>query len=170
MQFVVSKQNLQKELGFVQGVVDLSGNGFTDRATVRVEDGTILFLETDKPIYKPGETIRIRVVALDVNLRPVATTATVEAQDAKGIKVFKKGATTDAFGMATLDLPLSTEPNLGVWKLRAAAPDVAEITLTMPNRHRVLANLAPFGRDNPNAVFVATDEPHGLISGTLRRA
>jgi CD109 antigen len=98
----------------------VSGNGFTDRATVRVEDGTILFLETDKPIYKPGETIRIRLVALDVNLRPVATTATVEAQDAKGIKVFKKTVSTDAFGMATLDLPLSTEPNLGVWKLRAA--------------------------------------------------
>lgn len=98
----------------------VSGNGFSDQATVRVEDSTILFLETDKPIYKPGETIRIRVVALDVNLRPVATTATVEAQDAKGIKVFKKVLTTDDFGMATLDLPLSTEPNLGVWKLRAA--------------------------------------------------
>ena len=98
----------------------VSGNGFTDKATVRVEDGTILFLETDKPIYKPGETVRIRVVALDVNLRPVATTATVEAQDAKGIKIFKKTVATDAYGMATLDLPLSTEPNLGVWKLRAA--------------------------------------------------
>ena len=98
----------------------VSGNGFTDKATVRVEDGTILFLETDKPIYKPGQTVRIRVVALDVNLRPVATTATVEAQDAKGIKVFKKVITTDDFGMTTLDLPLSTEPNLGVWKLRAA--------------------------------------------------
>lgn len=105
--------------------LSVSGNGFTDKATVRIEDGTILFLETDKPIYKPGETIRIRVVALDANLRPVATTATVEAQDAKGIKIFKKGTTTDAYGMATLDLPLSTEPNLGVWKLRAAVGESA---------------------------------------------
>jgi urate oxidase len=48
-------------------------------------------------------------------------------------------------------------------------PDVDEITLTMPNRHRIAMNLAPFGRENANAVFVATDEPHGLISGTLRR-
>jgi urate oxidase len=39
----------------------------------------------------------------------------------------------------------------------------------MPNRHRLLVNLAPFKRDNPNEIFVATDEPHGLITGTLRR-
>jgi urate oxidase len=47
---------------------------------------------------------------------------------------------------------------------------IDEITLTMPNRHRLLVNLAPFHRDNANQVFVATDEPHGLISGTVRRA
>jgi urate oxidase len=47
---------------------------------------------------------------------------------------------------------------------------IKEITLTMPNRHRLLVNLEPLGRKNANAVFVATDEPHGLISGTVRRA
>jgi urate oxidase len=51
----------------------------------------------------------------------------------------------------------------------ATVKEVGEITLTMPNRHRLLVNLAPFGRGNPNAVFVATDEPHGLISATLKR-
>ena len=51
----------------------------------------------------------------------------------------------------------------------AACPAVEQITLTMPNRHRLLVNLAPFGRDNPNEVFVTTDEPFGLITGTLRR-
>jgi urate oxidase len=52
----------------------------------------------------------------------------------------------------------------------AACPAVEEITLTMPNRHRILVNLQPFGRENKNEVFVATDEPHGLISGTVRRS
>ncbi len=50
-----------------------------------------------------------------------------------------------------------------------ACPAIDEITLTMPNRHRLLVNLAPFKRDNVNEIFVATDEPHGLITGTLRR-
>jgi urate oxidase len=45
-----------------------------------------------------------------------------------------------------------------------------EITLTMPNKHRILADLQRFGRENVNEIFVATDEPFGLITGTLRRA
>jgi urate oxidase len=48
-------------------------------------------------------------------------------------------------------------------------PAVEEITLTMPNRHRLPVNLRPFGRENVNEVFVATDEPHGVITGTVRR-
>ena len=47
--------------------------------------------------------------------------------------------------------------------------DIDEIQLTMPNKHRLLMNLQPFGMDNPNVIFVPTDEPHGLIKGTLRR-
>jgi urate oxidase len=50
-----------------------------------------------------------------------------------------------------------------------ACPQLEEITLVMPNKHRLLVALEPFGLDNPGAVFVATDEPHGLITGTLRR-
>jgi len=51
----------------------------------------------------------------------------------------------------------------------AACSAIDEISLTMPNRHRLPINLAPFNRTNPNEIFVATDEPHGLISGTFRR-
>ena len=51
-----------------------------------------------------------------------------------------------------------------------ACPAVTEITLTMPNRHRVLVDLSPFERDNPNEVFVTTDEPFGMITGTLKRS
>ena len=43
------------------------------------------------------------------------------------------------------------------------------ITLTMPNKHRILADLKPFGLENANEIFVATDEPYGLITGTLSR-
>jgi urate oxidase len=46
---------------------------------------------------------------------------------------------------------------------------VEEITLTMPNKHRLLVNLRPFGLDNANELFVPIDEPYGLITGTVRR-
>lgn len=50
-----------------------------------------------------------------------------------------------------------------------AAPEVAAITLTMPNLHHLLADLSPFGLDNPNHIFVPIDEPHGYIEATVER-
>jgi urate oxidase len=50
-----------------------------------------------------------------------------------------------------------------------ACDDVVEMTLTLPNRHHLLVDLAPFGLDNPNEIFVATDQPFGLIEATVRR-
>ncbi len=32
----------------------------------------------------------------------------------------------------------------------------------MPNKHRLLVDLSPFGLENANEIFVATDEPYGL--------
>jgi urate oxidase len=52
----------------------------------------------------------------------------------------------------------------------AACTDATEITLTMPNRHHLLVDLEPFGLDNPKEVFVATDQPFGLMEATIRRS
>jgi urate oxidase len=51
----------------------------------------------------------------------------------------------------------------------AAAPEIARIHLSMPNLHHLLADLSPFGLDNPNHVFVPIDEPHGTIEATVER-
>jgi urate oxidase len=54
-------------------------------------------------------------------------------------------------------------------KVLGSVPEIESITLTMPNKHRILADLKPFGLENANEIFVATDEPYGLITGTLTR-
>jgi urate oxidase len=51
----------------------------------------------------------------------------------------------------------------------AAAPEIARIRLSMPNLHHLLADLSPFGLDNPNHIFVPIDEPHGTIEATVER-
>jgi urate oxidase len=50
-----------------------------------------------------------------------------------------------------------------------AVPEVAEIHLVMPNRHHLPVDLTPFGLTNCNEIFVATEEPFGLIQATVRR-
>jgi len=47
--------------------------------------------------------------------------------------------------------------------------EVKEITLKMPNKHHILTNLEPFGMENNNEIFIATDEPYGFITGTVVR-
>jgi urate oxidase len=50
-----------------------------------------------------------------------------------------------------------------------AAPEISTVTLALPNQHCPLINLAPFGVENRNELFVPTDEPHGQIEGTVSR-
>jgi urate oxidase len=51
----------------------------------------------------------------------------------------------------------------------AADGGLAEIRLTMPNRHHLLVDLTPFGLTNENEIFVATEAPYGLIEATVIR-
>jgi urate oxidase len=48
-------------------------------------------------------------------------------------------------------------------------PELAEIRLSMQNKHHYVVDLAPFGLDNQNEVFYASDRPYGLIEGTVIR-
>ncbi len=51
----------------------------------------------------------------------------------------------------------------------AQVPDLSDIKLTMPNKHCFLVDLSPFGQDNPNEIFVPTEEPHGYIEARVVR-
>jgi len=47
---------------------------------------------------------------------------------------------------------------------------IDEVHMLMPNKHNLLVDLSRFGQTNPNHIFVPTDEPHGTIEATIRRA
>jgi urate oxidase len=47
--------------------------------------------------------------------------------------------------------------------------DVTSIHLVMPNKHHLPVDLSRFGLENRNEIFVPTDEPYGLIEGTVTR-
>ena len=47
--------------------------------------------------------------------------------------------------------------------------EIAEVRLSMPNKHHFLVDLSPFDVANENEVFYAADRPYGLIEGTVTR-
>ncbi|NXF96427.1 OVOS protein, partial [Eubucco bourcierii] len=99
--------------------VDLS-----ERRSVAIQnvDNTV-FIQMDKPIYKPGQTVRFRVVALDTQFRPVEETVSFGAslsptvQDPERNKIFQWLDVTSKHGIAQLSFPLIPEPILGSYHI-----------------------------------------------------
>lgn len=50
----------------------------------------------------------------------------------------------------------------------AAVPEIATVTLRLPNRHHIPVDLTPFGR--AGGVYTVPDRPYGLIEGTVVRS
>ncbi|MGE3286050.1 MAG: factor-independent urate hydroxylase [Pseudonocardia sp.] len=51
----------------------------------------------------------------------------------------------------------------------AARPEIAEIRLSMPNRHHFLVDMSSWGLENPHEVWYAADRPYGLIEASVIR-
>jgi urate oxidase len=51
-----------------------------------------------------------------------------------------------------------------------AHPEIAEMRLSMPNKHHFLVDLGKWGLDNPNEVWYAADRPYGLIEAAVLAA
>lgn len=85
-----------------------------------VRDQQVL-LTTDKPMYQPGQVIHIRALVLKrPDLQALAKTpVTIEVEDGKGNKVFKKTQPTSEFGIVSADFQLATEVNIGRYTIRA---------------------------------------------------
>jgi CD109 antigen len=142
--------------------VKVSGPGFSDETTVEVVEGALIFLETDKPIYKPGQAIKARIITLDSELRATTSTVTVEVLDAKGIKVARETLESDEFGMSDFTLPLSSEPNLGTWKLTASTGE-SEVSLDVKVEKYVLPKYE-VSVDLPRDWFLPDESIEGRVA------
>jgi urate oxidase len=45
--------------------------------------------------------------------------------------------------------------------------EIAEVRLSLPNKHHFEVDMSPFGLENGGSVFYAPDRPYGLIEGTV---
>ena len=119
-------------------VPDTASGGYRFEAQVsRIEDALTLetmvsrapaiLIETDKPIYKPSQVIKGRVVLVNNAMRPVAGEVEVSFHDAKGIRIDRRTLQADEFGAAPFSLQLASEVNFGIWKVKARSEEVESI-------------------------------------------
>ncbi|XP_028610189.1 pregnancy zone protein-like [Grammomys surdaster] len=77
-----------------------------------------VFVQTDKPIYKPGQTVKFRIVSLDISFRPlIETFPVVYIQNPKRNRIFQWQNIHLPGGLQQLSFPLSVEPALGTYKV-----------------------------------------------------
>lgn len=93
-------------------------------SAVEVQATVPAFLvQTDKPIYKPGHTVRFRVLGFSkstaVAARPTISAAVV--YPARGFKLALYTATLDSFGVAEFDHPLPNEPLEGDYLIQVSS-------------------------------------------------
>jgi len=141
----------------------IEGDDKTLEGKVKVREDAAVFIETDKPIYKPGQTIQGRVLVVNNNLYPLQRDTVIEIKDAKGIKIFKETEKTNILGVATFDLPLATELNFGTWKITAKIENSqSEETLDIRVEKYVLPKFK-IGLDMPKEWFLVEEEIKGII-------
>ncbi|NXI90677.1 OVOS protein, partial [Psophia crepitans] len=77
-----------------------------------------VFIQTDKPIYKPGQKVMFRVVTLDSQFRPVQETyPKIIIEDPEQNKIFQWLEVTSKRGIVQLSFPIIPEPILGTYHI-----------------------------------------------------
>ncbi|XP_018409165.1 PREDICTED: pregnancy zone protein-like [Nanorana parkeri] len=79
-----------------------------------------ILIQTDKSVYKPGQTVKFRIVSLDANFKPADTQLPiVELQDPETNRIGQWLDVKLRQGMTDLSFPLSSEPQLGEYVIVA---------------------------------------------------
>jgi urate oxidase len=145
-------------------------SGIADLFLLKTTDSAFAGFLRDRYTTLPEAADRILATMLTADwLTPTAGTEDVAGYDWNGAHAEVRRALVETFA-AHRSLSLQQTLHAMGAAVLAACPQVEQITLNMPNKHRMLADLRPFGLENVDEVFIATDEPHGTITGTLRRA
>eukprot|EP00063_Salmo_salar_P071614 XP_014046449.1 PREDICTED: alpha-2-macroglobulin-like protein 1 [Salmo salar] len=80
--------------------------------------GPMTFIQTDKPIYNPGQTVHFRVVTLDTNFSPVNQLYNiVELEDVNRNRIGQWVNTTSSGNILQLSHPLNSEAPVGSYTI-----------------------------------------------------
>jgi uncharacterized protein YfaS (alpha-2-macroglobulin family) len=106
---------------------------------VRLQRSGKVMLTSDKPVYQPGQVIRLRALSLRrIDLRPVAgESAVFTVADPKGNVIFKHQTATSRFGIASAECELASEIAEGDYAVSCKVGD-SESRLTVEVKKYVL--------------------------------
>ncbi|CAG9810260.1 unnamed protein product [Chironomus riparius] len=121
------------------------------------------FIQTDKPIYKPGDTVRFRVIVVDRDLRPYhMNNININVTDSLNRPIREFDDLGENFlGVFTNNFTLGQNTPLGIWKIRAVI-DKIEQWETSKDFAVEKFTLPPF------AAYITLKDKHLLTNSVLQ--
>ncbi|XP_038009161.1 alpha-2-macroglobulin-like protein 1 isoform X2 [Motacilla alba alba] len=108
-----------EEVAFVVITVMEANSEFQKKQKVLIKHADKkTFIQTDKPVYKPGQIVKLRIVTLDQNFIASSETRLVELKDPKGNRIAQWLDVTPVGGIVDLSFPLAAEAPLGEYTIR----------------------------------------------------
>ena len=90
------------------------------KIVVKTSRTRVTFVESDKPVYKPGDRVRIRLLTVDAALKPVlGAIDRIWIENPGGVRMEQWTNVSRETGFASVSMTLSEEPVKGVWKVKA---------------------------------------------------
>lgn len=80
-----------------------------------------IFIQTDKAMYKPGQTVNFRAFAIYPNMSTYTGAMDIEIYDPNTNKIKQILGARDSTGVITNFLEVDTQPVLGDWKIKVMA-------------------------------------------------
>ncbi|NXK53031.1 A2MG protein, partial [Chauna torquata] len=115
--FSLPKSSSQSAVTFITVTVKGATLQFRSRKSVLVKNSeSLVFVQTDKPIYKPGQTVLFRIVSLDENFSPLNEVDPKKNRLYQWTKAELKG------GLIQLFFNLTSEPIEGTYSVVAQKP------------------------------------------------
>ncbi|XP_053399007.1 CD109 antigen-like [Mercenaria mercenaria] len=103
------------------------GATFKNETTIRFESKSIsLFIQTDKAMYKPEQTVNFRAFAVFPNLTVYTGPMYIDIHDPATNKIKQWTGLTDASGVVTKCMIMDSQPVLGDWKIKVVVPGHSE--------------------------------------------
>lgn len=121
-----------------------------------------VFIQTDKPVYTPGDLIRFRVIAVDADTRPVTTikTLSIGLEDSQETSIRKWPFAQLNNGVFQSQVRLASSPILGNWTFTVNASQHVSVTKQIEVKEYVLPKF--FVKVNPSQILLAKDKKVSL--------
>uniref|UniRef100_A0A3B3WZA9 Complement component c3b, tandem duplicate 2 n=1 Tax=Poecilia mexicana TaxID=48701 RepID=A0A3B3WZA9_9TELE len=109
----------EKKNKFVYLQVNFGSHHSMERVLMVSFHSGYIFVQTDKPIYNPGDTVRFRAFVSSMFFKALDSSITIDIQNPDGVVVSQISRTRPTQGIYADSFPLSDIVNEGTWLLTA---------------------------------------------------